>query len=104
MIKIISLLLKVMKTSNKKTEIITKPNSSLKNKTGSWRTKKPETDLNLCISCGLCAKACPEGCIVMEEMKGYKKLKPKTNYDYCKGCGLCAHECPVKAIKMVKDY
>ncbi len=78
------------------------PKSSLKNKTGAWRTSKPVTDYNVCIGCSLCAKLCPEGCIAMKEIKG--KLKPVTDYRYCKGCGLCAAECPVKAIKMVKDY
>lgn len=99
-----------MKTLNKKNNIdprkklISSANTSLKNKTGSWRTKKPVIDYTKCISCGLCAKICPEGCILMKKMKNQKNLKPKINYDYCKGCGLCAHECPVKAIKMENDY
>lgn len=79
-----------------------KPNSSLKNKTGAWRTYKPITDYNKCIGCRLCAKLCPEGCIEM--IKIQQKDKPKTDYDYCKGCGLCATECPVKAIKMNQEY
>ncbi len=93
---------------NKKVSLITKPNTTLANKTGAWRTAKPMTDLLTCIGCSLCAKICPEGCIVMSEISesaaNGKKLKPKTDYDYCKGCGLCAQECPVKAIKMIKDY
>lgn len=84
--------------------LITEPNTTLDNKTGPWRTQKPETDYNTCISCGLCSKICPEGCIAMMPAKNYPKDKPKTDYDYCKGCALCAHECPVKAIKMVNDY
>ena len=91
-----------MKTPNK--NLITKPNTTLSNKTGPWRTQKPETDYNKCISCGLCSKICPEACIEMKATRGFSKPKPKTNYDYCKGCALCVHECPVKAIKMVNDY
>ena len=83
-------------------KFITKPNSSLNNKTGSWRTHRPITDKNKCIGCGLCAKLCPDACIEMKNKQG--KLKPETNYDYCKGCGLCAKECPVGAITMEKDY
>ncbi len=80
-------------------------NSSLANKTGSWRTEKPVTDYNVCIGCSRCTKVCPEACIVMKKNKDHdNKIKPVTNYDYCKGCGLCAAECPVKAIKMIKDY
>ncbi len=88
-----------------KINLTAKPNSTLANKTGPWRTQKPITDYDVCIGCSLCAKICPENCIEMEaraELNG--KLKPLTDYDYCKGCALCVHECPVKAIKMVEDY
>lgn len=84
---------------------ISKPNTSLANKTGTWRVYKPVTDYKTCIGCSLCSKFCPDACIKMEPQKDYdNKLKPVTDYDYCKGCGLCAKECPVKAIKMVKDF
>ncbi|NCN22376.1 4Fe-4S dicluster domain-containing protein [Candidatus Falkowbacteria bacterium] len=85
-------------------KLIAEPNSSLKNKTGPWRTHKPITDRNICISCGLCAKICPENCIEMKKVKSYDKLKPVTDYDYCKGCALCVKECPVKAIRMEEDF
>lgn len=84
--------------------LVAQPNTTLANKTGSWRTQKPVTNLNTCIGCSLCAKICPEGCIEMETQSNSQKLKPETDYDYCKGCALCAHECPVKAIKMEDDY
>ena len=87
---------------NKVNKNISKANTSLKNKTGSWRTEKPITDLDKCIGCSMCAKLCPDTCIVMKKTK--KGLKPITDYDYCKGCSLCAKECPVKAITMEQDY
>ncbi|HBA36628.1 TPA: pyruvate synthase [Candidatus Falkowbacteria bacterium] len=94
-----------IKTPAKKLAVVTAPNTSLKNKTGSWRTHRPVFDHSLCIGCSLCSKICPEGCIVMAKQKKYgQKIKPVVDYDYCKGCGLCAKECPVKAIKMEKDY
>jgi pyruvate ferredoxin oxidoreductase delta subunit len=90
---------------NKKLSLITKPNTTLANKTGPWRTEKPVTDLGICVGCSLCSKICPENCIAMGKNAAHgEKLKPETDYDYCKGCGLCAHACPVKAIKMIKDY
>ncbi len=85
--------------------LITQPHTTLHNKTGPWRTEKPETDLNTCIGCSFCSKICPEGCIDMDNNRDFAgKIKPVTDLDYCKGCALCVHECPVKAIKMVKDY
>ena len=83
-----------------KIKITAQPNTTLANKTGSWRTFKPKTDLDKCISCRICAQVCPEGCITMESLKQYNKPKPVTDYDYCKGCGVCAEECPVKVIEM----
>ncbi|NLZ74627.1 4Fe-4S binding protein [Candidatus Falkowbacteria bacterium] len=86
------------------TNLSAQANSSLANKTGSWRTVKPVINLNTCVGCSLCAKLCPEGCIEMKKQIKTEKIKAKINYDYCKGCGLCAHECPVKAIKMENDF
>lgn len=68
--------------------------SSIKNKTGSWRTFKPVLDKDKCVNCENCLLFCPEGCITKDI---------NINYDYCKGCGICANECPVKAIKMERE-
>lgn len=81
-----------------KLKVTSAPGSTTNNKTGSWRTFKPETDLDKCIGCGMCARVCPEGVVTMKK-KGKKQI-PVTDYDYCKGCGICAEECPVKCIKM----
>lgn len=86
-----------------KNKITAKPCSSLKNKTGGWRTFIPKIDLEKCVSCGMCEKVCPEGAVKLVENKKYNKKKPKVDFDFCKGCGLCASECPVKAIKMEKE-
>ncbi len=80
--------------------VTSNPTSTSQNQTGSWRTYKPITDLDKCISCGMCERVCPDSCIIMKKMKKYDKNKPLTDYDYCKGCGVCAAECPVKCIKM----
>jgi electron transport complex protein RnfB len=47
-------------------------------------------DLNLCQSCGTCAKRCLFSAIEM------KDGRPVTNLDKCMGCGLCATTCPAK--------
>ena len=79
-------------------KITSEPRSTIKNKTGGWRTFIPQTNFSTCIGCGTCAKVCPESAVEMITIKS--KPKPKTDYNFCKGCGLCAAECPVKAIKM----
>jgi pyruvate ferredoxin oxidoreductase delta subunit len=79
-------------------KIITRPATSLENKTGSWRMgKKPKYLHAKCTGCRLCFLTCPEGCI-----SGSKKSYD-VDLDYCKGCGLCAKVCPVQDIEMVPE-
>jgi len=78
--------------------VVTEPGSSKKNKTGGWRTLKPEINRDKCIKCGACWKFCPDNAIKMD-----KEGKATVDYDFCKGCGICARECPVKCITMVKE-
>ena len=40
--------------------VITEPGSSIKNKTGSWRSMRPIIDRDKCIKCGTCLEVCPE--------------------------------------------
>ena len=50
-------------------------------------------DTEKCNGCGLCAKACHEGAIIMENGKA-KLLRE----DYCDGLGDCLPACPMNAI------
>jgi pyruvate ferredoxin oxidoreductase delta subunit len=85
-----------------KNNLAVEPGSTRKNKTGTWRTFRPEIDIKKCIGCGACERACPEGAISMKTDKNGKKYSV-IDYDYCKGCGLCEAVCPVKCIKMKKE-
>lgn len=77
---------------------ITRPKTTITNKTGSWRTFIPIFNEERCNKCGICDIFCPENCIIIDE-EGYRH----PNYDFCKGCGICAEECPKDAIKMILE-
>lgn len=54
-----------------------------------------DVDLEVCSGCGLCAKNCPYGAILMEDEK------PTIIKALCKGCGLCAADCPSDAVTII---
>ncbi|NIA03747.1 MAG: 4Fe-4S dicluster domain-containing protein [Nitrospiraceae bacterium] len=78
--------------------MITDKNTSLKNKTGTWRAYRPVFDASKCVNCMTCVFYCPDNAIPVK--KGKKPKRLETNLDYCKGCGICASVCPTKAITM----
>lgn len=55
-----------------------------------------------CISCGLCAKDCPSGACVMQEIDN--KKRPVFDLDYCTFCEQCAESCPKQAIEMTSEH
>jgi electron transport complex protein RnfB len=54
-----------------------------------------KTDMDLCISCGLCIQSCYFGARTMQN-----ELAVIDN-ERCYGCGLCVNDCPVQCISMV---
>ena len=62
-----------------------------------------------CVSCNLCARACPPMAISMQsrEMEGVKEREPEwfeINMLRCIYCGYCEEVCPEEAIVMSKEY
>jgi pyruvate ferredoxin oxidoreductase delta subunit len=87
-----------------KIPILLKPNTTLANKTGAWRTLKPVFLQNKCTACSICQNFCPEGIIYQTDKTNSSGRTPYAfDNDYCKGCGLCAEVCPFKAIVMELD-
>lgn len=65
--------------------------------------KLPVFDYLLCLSCGICAQACPVSALGMrrEGKSGkYRNLFPELVRDTCIGCGICARSCPMEAVRM----
>ena len=62
-----------------------------------------------CVSCNLCARACPPMAISMQshEIEGPKEREPlwfEINMLRCIYCGYCEEVCPEEAIVMSKEY
>jgi NADH-quinone oxidoreductase chain I len=68
-----------------------------------------EYDIEKCISCGFCAKICPNRAIEMVKVpesykKEYPKTYPKIDLGKCCFCRLCEDICPKEAIKLTKNF
>ena len=68
--------------------------------------KRPVFDYLNCVSCGICAQACPVSALEMQkEGKSgkYRNVFPEPVDDRCIGCGQCARSCPMEVITMEEE-
>jgi NADH-quinone oxidoreductase subunit I len=60
-----------------------------------------------CVSCHLCAVACPTDCISLarsEEPDNYTPAHFRINFARCIFCGFCEEACPTAAIQLIPDF
>ena len=57
------------------------------------RTVKDVAAWRLCVGCGACAYACPEGNISLVDIET-DGLRPRIKAENCKSCGECVQVCP----------
>lgn len=73
--------------------------TSVRIKTGAWRTHRPVIDTALCKRCTwVCSTLCPDSAI-----KVRTDGAPEIDYDHCKGCLVCVAVCPPHAIRVVPE-
>jgi len=63
--------------------------------------------IDKCVSCGTCARVCPNLAITMAPHSGkerYPKEYPQIDLTKCCFCALCQEFCPTGAIKLTQDY
>ena len=67
--------------------------------------KKPVFDYLNCVSCGICAQACPISVLgLKKEGKSgkYRNVFPELVNENCIGCGSCARACPMGVVVMAE--
>lgn len=73
--------------------------TSVKVKTGLWRTLRPVIDYQRCNKCWwVCSTFCPDGAIGVDD-----DGTPQIDYDHCKGCMVCVAQCPPHAIEAISE-
>jgi len=74
--------------------------TSVKVRTGLWRTMRPVINYEKCSGCvWICSTYCPDGAIDVRA-DGY----PDIDYDHCKGCLICVAQCPPHAIESIAEH
>jgi NADH-quinone oxidoreductase subunit I len=69
-------------------------------------TRDPDGE-ERCVSCYLCAVACPVDCISLQKTEEEGRWYPeyfRINFSRCIFCGFCEEACPTYAIQLTPDF
>jgi pyruvate ferredoxin oxidoreductase gamma subunit len=73
--------------------------TSVRVRTGAWRTMRPIVDADRCNRCWwICSTYCPDSAIAVTT-----EGRPEIDYDHCKGCMICVAICPSHAIEAIPE-
>lgn len=88
-----------LETADIAAPIIHAAQTSVKVRTGLWRTQRPVINYEHCNHCWwICSNSCPDSVINIEQGN-----IPVIDYDHCKGCMICVAQCPAHAIETIAE-
>jgi len=59
--------------------------------------------LSRCVSCQMCAKACPSACLTVVKGEGKAPKEWRSDFSLCSLCGTCVEVCPAGALRFSLD-
>ena len=62
------------------------------------KKKWASPDIDICVSCGACQKACPKEAIAI-----WKGCYAVVDQEKCVGCGICVRTCPAGCISLQEE-
>jgi len=88
-----------LETANVSAPVIHAAQTSVKVRTGLWRTQRPIINYDHCNHCWwICSNSCPDSVINIQQGN-----IPVIDYDHCKGCMICVAQCPAHAIETIAE-
>ena len=88
-----------LETADISAPIIHAAQTSVKVRTGLWRTQRPVINYDQCNHCWwICSNSCPDSVINIQQGN-----IPVVDYDHCKGCMICVAQCPAHAIETIAE-